>query len=74
MDIEDLHKETGGDLGAKDEAFGPGRAQAGVVVGVEVGEKVGDGEISGGTESVDDEAGLGDKLGVGEVGRKRGER
>lgn len=61
-------------MGAKDDAFGPVRVEAGVVVGVEVGEEVRDGVVAGGAEAVDDEPGSGDELGLGEVGRERGER
>lgn len=58
--IEDLDEEASGGGGAKDKAFAPGAAEAHVVVGVEVGEQVGDGEVTGGAEAVDDETGPGD--------------
>lgn len=49
-------QEARGGRGAEDETATPGRSEASVVVGVEVGEEVGDGEIPGVTEGIDEEA------------------
>ena len=43
--MEDLGEEKSGGKGAEDDAFGPNGGEAGVVIRVEVWEKVGDGEI-----------------------------
>lgn len=67
-DIEDAMEEKCGGGGAEDDATGPGGGEAGVVVGVEVREEVGDGEVAGVAEGVDEEAGVGDEFGVWEGG------
>lgn len=54
-DFEGFDQEAGGDGGAEYHPPGPIGAEAGIVIGVEMGEEVGDGEISGGSEGVDDE-------------------
>lgn len=67
-------EEIGGDGGAINDAAGPLRREASVVIGVEAGEEVGDGEIGVGMfEAVDDEAGEGNEFGMGEGGGRRGE-
>lgn len=59
-------EESGGSGGAINDAASPLRREAGVVIGVEVGEEVGDGEIRVGVlEAVDDEAGEGNDFGMG---------
>lgn len=67
-DFEGFDKEAGGDVGAENHPLRPCGAETGVVIGVEVGEEVGDGEIAGGSEGVDDEEGFGDEIGLGEIG------
>lgn len=60
-----MEKISGGG-GAINDALGPLRIEARVVVGVEVGEEVRDGEIGVGVfEAVHDEAGSGNEFGVG---------
>lgn len=73
-DIEDFDEEVGSDGGAKDDAFGPIGVEGGVVVGVEVGEEVGNGEVCGVLEAIDDEAGVGDEFWEREGGGGRGGR
>lgn len=64
--FEALVEESGGGGGAVNDAGGPLRREAGVVIGVEVGEEVRDGESGVGVlEAVDDEAGEGDEFGMG---------
>lgn len=60
-------------MGAKDDAFRPIGGEAGVVIGVEVGEEVRDGMVTGMTKSIDGETGFGDMFGLRESGRKRRE-
>lgn len=72
-DLKYFNEKPSGGLGAKDDAFGPSEGEAGVVIGVEVGEEVRDGVIAGVTESVDGETGLGDVFGLRESGGKRRE-
>lgn len=56
-------------------AAGPLRREAGVVIRVEVGEEIRDGEIGVGVfEAVDDEAGAGNEFGMGEGGGGRVDR
>lgn len=73
-DIEHLSEKTGGDRRTKDDAFSPIGGEAAVVIGVEMGEEVGDGVIAGVAESVDGETGFGDEFGVRECGRNWRER
>lgn len=61
-------------MGAKNDASGPTGGEARVVIGVEVGEEVGDGETASETESVDGETGFGDEFGLRERGRNGRER
>ena len=46
-DFKSLDEEEGSEMGTKDDAFGPGRGEAGVVIGMEVGEEVCGGEGGG---------------------------
>lgn len=59
---------------AEDNAFGPIEGEAGIVIGVEMGEEVGDGEVAGVAEGIDEETRPGDVFGLRESGGKRGER
>lgn len=68
-DVEDAEEEEGGGGGTVDDAARPRGGEAGVVIGVEMREKVGNGEVDGVAESVDEEAGVRDEFGVGNGGR-----
>lgn len=68
-DVKDADEECGGGGGTEDDTAGPGGGESGVVVRVEVREEVGDGEVAGVAECVDEEAGVGDEFGVGNGGR-----
>lgn len=72
--VENLVEESGSGGGAINDAAGPLRRQAGVMIGVEVREEVRDGEIGVGVfEPVDDEASAGNEFGIGDGGGRRGE-
>ena len=58
----------GGDVGAEYDAGGPIRGETGIVIGVEMREKVGDGKIASALEAIDDESRSRDELGKGEIG------
>uniref|UniRef100_A0A0A9CKY1 Uncharacterized protein n=1 Tax=Arundo donax TaxID=35708 RepID=A0A0A9CKY1_ARUDO len=75
-DGEHGDEDARGRRGAEDEAAAPGGAEAGVVVGVEVGEEVCDREVAGVAEGVNEEAGARDEGGGrhgGGDGRERRE-
>lgn len=73
--FDDLVEEISGRGRAINDALGPLRRETRVMVGVEVGEEVRDGEIGVGVfEAVDDEAGFWNEFGVGERGGGRDER
>lgn len=59
---------------AEDDASAPIGGESSVVVGVEVGEEVRDGEIAGVAERVDEEAGFGDDFGMRKAAGDRWER
>lgn len=68
-DVEDADEEGSGGGGTEDNTARPGGCETGVVIGVEVREEVGEGEVAGVTECVDEEAGVRDEFGVGNGGR-----
>ena len=72
-DSEDSAEECGGGGGREDDAAGPGRGEAGVVVGVEVREEVGHGKGPSVAECVDEEACVGDEFGAWDGGGNGGE-
>lgn len=71
---EDFSDKVSSGGGTENDTFRPIRGQASIVIGVEMGEEIRKGEISGILETVDDKASSWDEFWLGDWGRDWGKR